>query len=685
MDQFCAKQNENYRRCVCSARLEDVINHQRVLEQTGEQLQDFKDLNIDVITKSAAEVKAMLSGTAGEETLAGAKDQSANAAALDGISDVLNKTKKKSLDTQGQLDIAGDINAIWSTTDLAAGAELANLTGEPLYNAVHAQCADLVKEICQPTSTFNMVVSAYGMYIENDCTTLANALDKQTIEASGNVRATEREMNQARLENYNTHNSSSINDCIANVRTDITGNMACGENYVHCLDITGLYLNRETGEPIYSTDFYQLETQLSLAGDVLTNEDNLSLVTELQRKKSFAEKSLDSCRDVADQVWDEFLRQAITEIYQGQHQRVRQVKDECLSVVNQCYDEQSNQLKDFSNVREQALLGARMELSEEMCKVKLDACSNLYGGGLGGMALLATTMSGITDQKIAKNCKETLEEFAKDLCAVPSNDTLHHYPYACRTYSPGEQQMSVIKGCNSILSAESYQDPNATETVDPNPYICDADRIYYQCKSGYYLAYDEGGYSKKLDDGAFFKPDNTPKKGNMCVPCPGKCNCPGGVQPWAEYNKGNGNGGECVTAGTMRPDCGTTNQYIGSVYQKLVRYALQVCIRPTYTQSGVDVLPTVVLQDVNVVMAGIQAEMSKELAAECERLGGRWVNLPYQEDTTSNTSKAATPAAGDTPNTTEPVGELFQLFYSETGASVRWGYCQDPNAGKGNM
>ena len=46
-----------------------------------------------------------------------------------------------------------------------------------------------------------------------------------------------------------------------------------------------------------------------------------------------ASRGLDTCRDISDAVWDEFLRQAISEIYQGQQKRVRQVKNECIEIV----------------------------------------------------------------------------------------------------------------------------------------------------------------------------------------------------------------------------------------------------------------------------------------------------------------------------------------------------------------
>ena len=448
MDQFCATANDAYRRCVCSSKLSEVQSRERALSRASDQLQDFNNLNIDVINKTAQEVNAMLSASEGELAQENTTDTSDGAKQLSGISAVLSKTKKHSLSTQGTLDIAGDINTIWSTTTLTGGSTIANLTGEPLYNAVHAQCSEMVMERCGQKSTLDMVVSAYGMYIENDCSAIINSLDKKLTAANGTIRDTERKMNEARLENYNTHNSKSINDCIAQVRIDITSDSACGTDYVHCLDITGRYLNYNTGEPIYTPEFYKLSSQISLYGDVLTNETNRLLVANLNNKREYAKRGLDTCRDLANEVWDEFMRQAITEIYQGQHERIRQVKNECLEVVNVCYDEQSQSLKDFSNIDEQLLLGARLELSEQMCKEKLDTCSNLYGNGSNGMQELLTAMHNITDAKIAKQCVETLQKYAQDLCAVPGNDTQHAYPYGCRTYTPSERRYAALEICN---------------------------------------------------------------------------------------------------------------------------------------------------------------------------------------------------------------------------------------------
>jgi len=686
MDQFCATANDTYRRCICSSRLTEIKKKQLALSDAADQIQDFQDLNIEAIPKTAAEVNAMVNASRGEVAATVTKDNSNSAQQLEGISTVLANTKARSLSTSGTLDIAGDINAIWATTDLASGVNLANLTGEALYNAVHSQCADLVSDQCGNASTFNMVISAYAMYIENDCSLLANTLDKQKNSTQGTIRETERQMQTARLENYNAHNSTSINDCVAKVRNDITADTACGDDYVHCLDTSGLYLNKITGEPIYSSNFYQLENMVSLSGDVLTNQTNRMLVAELNRMRVFAEGSLSTCQDLADDVWDEFMRQAITEIYQGQHSRIRQVKDECLDVVNKCYDSQTASLRDFTNTKEQLLLGSQLELSEQLCREKLSTCSNLYGGGTAGMQQLIDTMlHDITSQKISQDCLKTLQEYVQTMCAVPSSDTLHSYPYACRVYAPGERQYATIWKCQN-QAVNRRQQKALAQAIESNAdlpkkgfepdsrggYVCNtygnqdakplqvntniqkASILYKSCNKNSYLSDCDLPENKEC---VYFDETNNggacmrPKAGNACLKCEEGFVCPG-----ATY---------CPISTTIDDTC---VDYVGSLYQSVTRYAMQTCMRPSETSSVTANETTTpisdeVLQAVNTVMDSVRSEMSTSLKNECERLGGYWIATPYQESTNQN------------PNTSANNLEVYDRFYAETGANKKWGYC----------
>jgi len=619
MDQFCANIDEKYRRCICSSKINTVKSRERALAQAGNDLQDFQNLNIAAIPKTKEEVKSMLSASEGELKLVNTTDKSDSAKKLAAIGDVLAGARNKAMSTAGQIDIAGDIRQIWTTTDLISGSDIANLTGDALYNAVHDQCSEFISDQCPSVSVLNMVTSAYAMYIENDCTTLLTALGASANTANATIRAVGREMNMARLDNYNAHNSATINECVAGVREKLTADSACGTDYVHCLDLTGLYLNRVTGDPIYTANFYKLDGQISLSGDVLTNAKNAKIVAELNGKRKFAERVLDTCSDIADVVWDEFLRTAIAEIYQGQQERIRTVKNQCMDVVNKCYDTTTAQLRDYSNIEEQLLLGDRLELSEEMCDEYMKTCSNLYGGGTDGLELLLTEMRNITNQKIAQNCLGTLQDYAKKFCRVISTDANVSYPYGCRVYAPGDILYAQNPDCTYIHSASgSYNGdleiPDGINNVSPWPsdklqvYMCHANRHYNRCKPNYFLSAEH------------------------CYACPtpaSEWQCDGGTEPPRRIGV----------------DCGN---YAGSLYQKMVVYALQYCVRPSMSDQTI---PTDILEQVNILMDSIRVDMATVLASECDRLGGTWKTGLGASDI------------------------RHSEFYNETNADIGWGAC----------
>lgn len=645
MDQFCANVNENYRRCVCSSKLADIQNTEKLLSQTASNLQGFDDLNIDAISKTAAEVKAMNSATAGESAIK--KDKSDSANTLKNISSVLNDTKKQSLSTAGKLDAGGDIKAIWATTDLIGGSDIANLTGESLFNAVHAQCSEMVAESCAG-SDLKMVSSAYGMYIENDCAVLQNNLDSKMTAANASIRTMRHKMQDARLENYNAHNSLTLDDCIARVRDDITADIACGDGYIHCLDFSGKYLNATTGDAIYSPEFYQIENQLSLSGDILKNNQNSTFVTMLNKKRVFAEKDLDLCTDDADYVWNEFLRQALIEIYQGQQKRVQTVKNECLQVVNECYLKQSESLKNFTDTDSQMVFVQSLELSEEMCADKLNTCSNLYGGGSDGLDTLIATMTGITDLTIEQSCPDLLTQYVRSVCAVSESDSRHSYPYGCRKYAPGESRYARNAMCNSTLvNPFSRSDILTTQTTSLGYYdylaTCqDYTKIYTSCKIGYYL-YNESNTCDSTNNFCF-----ATNNAHECHACGSNLICPGGTKPPVSIND------------DLYQQCG--QYYVGSLYQQLVIYALQNCTRTSYTEN---VLSESLLAEVDKVSRNVRAELISALSQECSDLNGTWVDAIWLDDNNDGYH-----------DTTGDV--LFGNFYVTTGANKLWGYCKDP-------
>ena len=642
MDQFCAAQNESYRRCACSSKIKNIQKQEKLLSQTDTSLKDFESLNLDVISKTSGEVKSMLSASAGESAIK--KDTSDSASALQNITSVLNNSKKQSLSTAGKLDIGGDIKDIWTTTHLIGGTDIANLTGEALFNAVHTQCEELVKSSCA-TADFKMIASAYGMYIENDCAILENNLRNKINSANSAIKQTRHKMQDARLENYNAHNSLTINDCVAKVRKNITADSVCGENYIHCLDFSGKYIKASTGEPIYSPEFYQIENQISISGDVLKNNTNSTFVSMLNKKRVFAETTLDSCQDDAEEVWNEFLRQAIVEIYQAQQKSVQTVKNECLHVVNECYLKQSDSLKKFVTDSSQIAFVQTIELSEEMCQDKLSTCSNLYGGGPDGLNTLIATMTGITDLTIEQSCPALLADFAAAICAVPASDSKHSFPYGCRRYAPGESFYARRALCNKeLVNPFSRSDILMTQTSAHNysSYLGTCRQYtkkYTRCKFGYYLYNGQTGSSNN-----YFYSQNDATE---CHICPNGATCMGGTEGPSDINS------------ELYQTCG--QYYIGSLYQQLVIYALQNCTR---TSNNSYLLSEYLLSEVNKVVQNVKDILVPMLTSECHNLNGTWVDSPWVDEDNNGHHDLN----GDT---------LHKNFYIETGTNQLWGYCKE--------
>jgi hypothetical protein len=220
---------------------------------------------------------------------------------------------------------------------------------------------------------------------------------------------------------------------------DRSGVAACGPDNVKCIDYTGRYIDVATGAPIYSTEFFMLENSISLDGDALRSSVNVPYINMLNDMKGAASSSLDKCRDVADSVWDEYLRQTLVDLSQRQMSKIREVRDGCVKVINDCYDEKSGQLKQFAGDLAQNVTGVQqIELTEQMCYSKLESCALLYGvpPGPPGLQRLRDYVKGAQIAKVESNCEKALADYAKSMCS-PVNDNLHGCPYQCRLYKVG--------------------------------------------------------------------------------------------------------------------------------------------------------------------------------------------------------------------------------------------------------
>lgn len=467
MDQFCANANDTYRRCFCSNRFIEFRDMEYAFDEAKTLLAQFQDNNLNAVGMTAAEVNAMYTATAGEQAIK--NDTSAAANMLSEIGDLLSGKKKTSSSTSLDelmnnlnFDFSVDIDDIWAGGDgglfgSSNRVNLAELEGSSLFTEADKQCLQLIADSCENDAVLTMAKSAYNILITQDCNAYEKSINAQKEAIEQTVRTAEKYLREARLEEYRSHNSADVNECIGKVRTALMEDTACGENYKRCLDYSGAYINISTGEPIYSARLFQLADLITLDGNSDVLAQNRDFNSFLDSKKMFATSALDTCRDISDIVWEEFKRTALIEIAQAQDAKLEDIKASCVSTMADCYDTQSNALKSF-DANTASSVGALSALAaRDMCADKVSACASLYGGTEGctfdgngkltnasycGLDSLLAYVNSVDTIKVAEGCETGISNFLQELC-TPSSVEGGEYPWGCRTMAVGTEQDGV--------------------------------------------------------------------------------------------------------------------------------------------------------------------------------------------------------------------------------------------------
>lgn len=476
MDQFCAKANDTYRRCFCSSKFTEFRDTEAALDEAKNLLAQFENNNLNAVDKTAAEVNAMYTATEGERAIK--NDTSGAAAMLSEIGDLLSGKRKVSASSNStslgvlDLDFSTSMDDIWSGGDASSifssssGTDLSQLEGQALYTQAQKQCLSLMNDACENNAVMTMAKSSYNILISQDCNAYEKKVNSQRETIKQTVRTAEKYLRDARLEEYRSHNSADVNECIAKVKSAITADTACGANYKKCLDYTGAYVDANTGDPIYSPRLFELENLITLAGangntDVLSQNGKFN--SFLETRKMFATTALDSCRDISTTVWQEFKRSALIEIAQAQSAKIEEVKMSCVSTMADCYDTQTNALKDFDTTTASAAGAVSAYAAKALCQDKVIACASLYGDTTGcafdgngklttgntadgtkrcGLSALLKFVDSVDEIRVAEGCSTAIDNYVKQLC-TPSTGT-QGYPWNCRRY--GQTQLRSMIG-----------------------------------------------------------------------------------------------------------------------------------------------------------------------------------------------------------------------------------------------
>ena len=495
MDQLCAIADESVGRCYCSSRYDELNDTKSGIEEALEMLQNFENNNLMSVTLSAGEAGAMYQATAGEAAVG--TDTSAAAQMLADISDLLSGKKKAVTNTNSlslgimdglfstnfsiDWDAPQEANSLFSTS---SSTDFSRLTGQKLYNSASESCLAVLPDSCTG-SVLNLVRSSYNVLITQSCTAYEKTVNSGRTKVEAAVRNMEKALREARLEEYQAHNSADVNECMTKVKAAITDDVVCGENYKKCLDNTGRYVD-SNGTANLTPGFLNLKNQINLytTGDILAVNKDFNEF--LENKRMFVTSALDTCRDISETVWTEFKRSAMIEISQAQDSLIEEVKSSCVETMSECYDKQTGALTNFGgdSVRTTGAddrLGAMgAYAARAMCREKVDACVMLYGTGdcfnedgtidegkrdTCGLGSLMDFVDTIDQANVSDACLTAVNSWLSDQCTPPKSAPAgqNTYPYGCKDRDLSELYKGLDTQIELYCADPSYRNVNSEE------------------------------------------------------------------------------------------------------------------------------------------------------------------------------------------------------------------------------
>ncbi len=357
------------------------------MQDAGQELTAFTE-NLDVVGMTKAQATAMRTPSDGENALT--EDTSASKALLQAI---MNSIRGDDASVGGKYSDLNSINISFDTVNAFgvtdAGQAIAAYNGETLYNAVYPSCRSAVRADCNDAS-LQRAITAYLMAIEQDCNTVATAIEENQKDMKAAIRESSALLDLARVENRRKHNSSDITTCINEIETAILSEQVCGADYHKCLD-NGEFIDITTGKPIAGVEkFYELGNLLTFADGVDAADQRLSKLTANRpfvqnfenKTKKFATDALNKCVDNADFVWAEYLDKAMLAIHYAQRAKVDEIKQGCFDFVSNCY---MNSEKGLTAAMQGITGGAdiilqpdKIQLSSQMCNDYITSCDLMF-------------------------------------------------------------------------------------------------------------------------------------------------------------------------------------------------------------------------------------------------------------------------------------------------------------------
>ena len=351
MDSFCMLDNDSGGRCICSdrnAELDAILDKIQQLDQQSYQMATYGVERIEM----GADADAAIAN--------------ANAVAQSIIDSVPEEEPAK---REFKLDLS-----LWDTSSLYSDNvfdetvmvdPIEGKEGDALYQASHAICAQQIPECA---ADMNMLQLMYAQQIRSDCSAYENSLKQQQNASAQKLAAAEQALRSAALEQYRSANKYDLGQCTVEFKNCMITTGGCGDDFAGCATVAAFDATNTRGRASDAEKY-------SIKGAVTEIEINASTYDILLSKKPLCESVTQQCVNVADQVWDTFLRDIAPQVKSAELIAEDNARQNCIGNISSCFQQACRDTMDPNDPDgSYDMCLTRPETMLNLCTVPLNAC-----------------------------------------------------------------------------------------------------------------------------------------------------------------------------------------------------------------------------------------------------------------------------------------------------------------------
>ena len=317
MDTFCVGENFDGGRCICSDKY-------RTFNKYWTEIDDLNQQTYKLQTVGVESIEAVV-------------------------------TKNPALQTP--------VVSVAKKAEIKEALESGDIGGAQRQTA-HDAC---VKQIPQCKDKLTVLSAMYSGQINGDCIAYENSLKKLKTEAKQRLTNAERGLQEIALDSAKNANKYDLGQCTIKFRECMMGKDVCGADFTGCVDVveqTNVRIRNIAEEEIFVIPNTTADLTLSK-----------SMHESLMAKSVICKPVLENCVNVADSVFDTFLRDSYSQLRIAEDLAESNARQSCITKVSDCF---KNACRDNIDPNDKdasydACL-TRPEMMLSFCKPELNAC-----------------------------------------------------------------------------------------------------------------------------------------------------------------------------------------------------------------------------------------------------------------------------------------------------------------------